>query len=41
MICVLHQGTGVVLQISREIANPIKNELKARIDHMEESYDYV
>jgi hypothetical protein len=33
-----HQGTDVVLQVPCDNINPIKKGLKARIDHMQESY---
>lgn len=38
-ICVLYLGTGAVLQVSRDSANPIENGLSVRIDHKEESYE--
>jgi hypothetical protein len=38
MISVLHWDTGVILQVSRDSANPTEKELRAQIDHMQESY---
>jgi hypothetical protein len=38
---VQYEGTSIVLQVSRDSANSVGNELKSKVDHMDLNYDMI